>query len=506
MWIKSWNVAHHASNSVRRVLAALGVWALAVCGSGCGDDSAPVDPDPPVCGNGIVEVGETCDGTCVSTCDDGDVCTVDLLTGDAETCDAACGVVDVVWCDPNDGCCPAGCDANTDADCAPVCGNGVIEGDEVCDGADRPVLLCQDLVAGTVGELGPCAADCHFADGLPSCCADDVWVTESIDGTGISLGNSMSMVLDATGMPSWSSYDGSASVLRYTHWNGSAWTHETIDASDNPGGQSSLAMDVGGGVHVVYYNWSADELKYARRQGGQWLVEVVDDTAAWGDWPDLALDGAGLPHIVYYDETNGDLKYAQHDGSQWTVEVVDSTGMVGSFASLVLDASDRPHVTYIDDTREWLLYAVRDGAAWSIERVSDVPGVRGPTSLALDSRGRPHVVFTEGVDWHLKYAWWTSVGWGVVSVDESGDGGWDAALALDSADRPHVANLLRINSTSSRLRYSYLTAAGWVSQELGSSSFAGWLTFALDPAGRPHSANRTGMMTGSIRYSRLDCP
>ncbi len=506
MRIKSWNAAQHASDSVRRFMAALGLLALSVGALGCGDDSGPVDPDPPVCGNGVVEVGETCDGSCVSSCDDGDVCTVDVLTGSAGSCDAACGMVDIVWCDPTDGCCPAGCDANTDADCAPVCGNDVIEGDELCDGADRPMLLCQDLVAGTVGELGPCAADCSFADALSSCCADDAWVTERIDATGISLGNSMAMALDATGMPSWSSFDSSADVLLYTYWNGSAWTHETIDASDNPGGDSSLAIDAGGGVHVVYYSWSTEELRYGRRQGGQWLLEVVDASAIWGKRPRLALDGAGLPHIAYYDQTNGDLKYAQHDGSQWSVEVVDSSGMVGSYASLVLDASDRPHITYVDESREWLLYAVREGAQWSIERVSDVPGVAGPTSLALDSRGRPHVVFTENVDYYLRYAWWTSGGWGVLSVDESGYGGWDAVLALDSADRPHVANLRGTNPTSDRQRYSYLTPGGWESLEVAPASFGGWLTFALDAAGRPHIANRTGMMTGSILYSRLDCP
>jgi hypothetical protein len=35
----------------------------------------------------------------------------------------------------SDGCCPSGCNFNTDFDCDPVCGNGVVEGSELCDTA-----------------------------------------------------------------------------------------------------------------------------------------------------------------------------------------------------------------------------------------------------------------------------------------------------------------------------------------------------------------------------------
>jgi cysteine-rich repeat protein len=42
-------------------------------------------------------------------------------------------------CTNADGCCPAGCNANTDSDCQPVCGNGETEasGNEVCDDGNR---------------------------------------------------------------------------------------------------------------------------------------------------------------------------------------------------------------------------------------------------------------------------------------------------------------------------------------------------------------------------------
>src|SRR5579862_4847741 len=75
------------------------------------------------CGNGTVDtsVGETCDtgitsgtGACPTSCDDGDACTVDVLSGSA--CTAMC--INTPITDPvnGDGCCPPGANANTDSD------------------------------------------------------------------------------------------------------------------------------------------------------------------------------------------------------------------------------------------------------------------------------------------------------------------------------------------------------------------------------------------------------
>ena len=95
---------------------------------GCGKpDAANTDEQdpPPICGNGTVEDGETCDGDCPSECDDGDVCTSDTLLGSDGECTAACSHQSIVVCQDGDGCCPASCDESNDADCAVSCGNGV---------------------------------------------------------------------------------------------------------------------------------------------------------------------------------------------------------------------------------------------------------------------------------------------------------------------------------------------------------------------------------------------
>lgn len=77
----------------------------------------------PVCGNGSVEAGERCDGDCPATCDDGDACTDDALTGSAATCDATCGAAPKACTAGRDGCCPAGCTTDTDVDCGSDCTN-----------------------------------------------------------------------------------------------------------------------------------------------------------------------------------------------------------------------------------------------------------------------------------------------------------------------------------------------------------------------------------------------
>jgi cysteine-rich repeat protein len=104
--------------------------ATASTDSDCGD----------ACGDGVVGLSETCDiaidtgfeGSCPQSCDDGQACTIDILS-DAGTCSARCSNTPIQSPHDFDGCCPAGANANTDADCDPVCGNGVVEPGEGCD-------------------------------------------------------------------------------------------------------------------------------------------------------------------------------------------------------------------------------------------------------------------------------------------------------------------------------------------------------------------------------------
>ncbi len=171
------------------------------CPRGC---SADDDGDcPGLCGNGVLDDGETCDdeADCPSSCDDGDACTVDELVGAAATCNAACISRPVVACVDGDGCCAVGCSPDEDDDCEAACGNGTLEPGERCDGDCAEA--CDDLDACHVGVLlggaSTCDARCEVvaidvcADG-DGCCpigctdAEDDDCPSSCEGGGSDVG------------------------------------------------------------------------------------------------------------------------------------------------------------------------------------------------------------------------------------------------------------------------------------------------------------------------------
>ncbi|MBW2731940.1 MAG: hypothetical protein JRH20_06070 [Deltaproteobacteria bacterium] len=145
----------------------------ACCPPGC---NANNDADcSATCGNGAVELGETCDtrisagqqGACPTSCDDGAACTLDRLVGSG--CGVACSNPEITACSLKpEGCCPAGCNANSDPDCSAECGNGVVEAEESCDTTIAPSQTgacpqsCDDSIPCTTDKLvgAGCSAAC----------------------------------------------------------------------------------------------------------------------------------------------------------------------------------------------------------------------------------------------------------------------------------------------------------------------------------------------------------
>lgn len=143
-------------------------------GDGCcppGGNSS-IDGDcPVVCGNSVVEAGESCDtgiepglgGACPDTADciDNVACTSDVLDNPG-TCTAACRNDPITTPANDDGCCPEGGTVGNDNDCSGSCGDGIFspsEG-ETCDIA---------IGAGSAGAC-PTAADCVDSNA----CTEDV--------------------------------------------------------------------------------------------------------------------------------------------------------------------------------------------------------------------------------------------------------------------------------------------------------------------------------------------
>jgi hypothetical protein len=142
------------------------------------------------CGNGTVEAGETCDppSSCPRSCDDGDACTQDTLTGSAASCTATCTHQPIVSCQGGDGCCAAGCTRGNDSDCFdPGCApsakiafvtcdpsKAILPGAltidiKNCDAVEAAVAAAQHPLAGydTIAYFGPVFSTPWAAAGEP---------------------------------------------------------------------------------------------------------------------------------------------------------------------------------------------------------------------------------------------------------------------------------------------------------------------------------------------------
>jgi hypothetical protein len=76
---------------------------------------------------------------------------------DARTC------AQETTCVAGDNCCPTNCNATNDSDCTPMCGNNVVEGDEICDG-NCPACANEALTCFTqqTGSAATCDVTCHI--------------------------------------------------------------------------------------------------------------------------------------------------------------------------------------------------------------------------------------------------------------------------------------------------------------------------------------------------------
>jgi hypothetical protein len=126
------------------------------------------------CGDGVLQITERCDtaiaagspGACPSSCTPSasGACERSTLVGSG--CQAFCEDSTIVSCTNGDGCCANGCTLNNDDDCQASCGNGVIEGSEICDG--NCPGSCDDQNACTAdsasGQVSSCDRVCQHTD------------------------------------------------------------------------------------------------------------------------------------------------------------------------------------------------------------------------------------------------------------------------------------------------------------------------------------------------------
>jgi len=128
-------------------------------------------PQPPACGDGTIDLGETCDASadaaCPGRCRSDCTCDPAPATPTATPGAAVCGNGSIDGGEScelfagGDAACPRRCRTD-ECTCLPVCGDGVVAADEVCDGAAFRGQTCTTVGLGA-GIL-ECRPDCRGVD------------------------------------------------------------------------------------------------------------------------------------------------------------------------------------------------------------------------------------------------------------------------------------------------------------------------------------------------------
>jgi cysteine-rich repeat protein len=130
------------------------------------------------CGDGVVntDAGETCEtdgpNRCPTDCKDADPCTDDVRTGSEANCNVVCVHAPITRPYNSDGCCYTGSNANSDSDCRPVCGNGVVEDGEGCDDGNAGAGDGCDPSCVREGAQQQCVASLRANDACGRCLCD----------------------------------------------------------------------------------------------------------------------------------------------------------------------------------------------------------------------------------------------------------------------------------------------------------------------------------------------
>jgi hypothetical protein len=229
-----------------------------------------------VCGNGIRENAEECDGTDASACSG--LCQVDCscpppacgngVVESGEACDGA-----------SDSACPGLCQG--DCSCAaPVCGNGAVETPEQCDGSADSACpgQCQ-------GDCS-CPITCNFGDLFVIRAKSDakrfVWKAELANFSGLYDG------LDPRAQFSWVVTQGSASVSVDLPAYGAGW-----DRSRPERGKYKWRGLLGGIKLVKVIDRSVKKGIWRIRVKGKEVpgAELIDVVSAFAD-VELTMDGS----------------------------------------------------------------------------------------------------------------------------------------------------------------------------------------------------------------------
>jgi hypothetical protein len=225
----------------------------------------------------------------------------------------------------------------------------------------------------------------------------------------------LSLVLDSSGFPVISYYDGATTNLNVMHRNDThcSGSDESITTADNTllaGRYGSLALDhlgfpvISYSVGGPYHDLRVLHCNDANCAGADDSITSPDTIGTVGDSSSLLLDASGFPVVSYVDSINGDLKVLHcndpncADGDD-SVTSPDTAGQVGFDTSLELDSGGYPVVAYADlsGARMKVMHCNDVSCTGGGESITtpDLDATSSDRSLALDSSGQPVISYAD---------------------------------------------------------------------------------------------------------------
>ena len=144
-----------------------------------------------------------------------------------------------------------------------------------------------------------------------------------------------------------------------------------------------------------------------------------------------------------------------------------------------IDSQERPHISYYDETVASLKYATKSGV-WSISFIATIGLVGKYSNIALDSSDRPHVTYWDESNTDQMYARKSGSSWTTELV--TGTAGTYLGLAVDPAGNPYVAS-----RSGGYLTVYWRVYDSWDARTLTSTALYGG-ALAVDSEGHAHVA------------------
>jgi cysteine-rich repeat protein len=277
-----------------------------LCTAGCSMDTSACTGGSGLCGNGVIDATEICDGADLG----GETCESQGMVAGTLACMADCRGFNMTGCTISETCdngvrdgleecdgtdlagatceilgylggtldCQANCLFDESGCSNGTCGNGVIEGSEECDGLDLGGESC--VSRGYGGGALACSASCTFDETLcgASTCGDGVVdAGEDCDGTDLNgadcasegftggdLACDLSCVFDTTG------------CTAATCGNGAVEAGEECDGSDF-GGEDCTSQGFGGGSLACTATCTIDTSGCTSASCGNSVVEAGEE-------------------------------------------------------------------------------------------------------------------------------------------------------------------------------------------------------------------------------------